>query len=275
MERAKGYCFMKLRINKQKWKSFYQLITDEGEEERGEEMIGGVIFVIVFVLFLVISLFINLPPGFWVLQELIPDIQGTDYEFLVNGIINGVTYGLIIWVIFSVAKMVYDRSRGPKEVAIKVEHAPGAPKIEKKKEISEIHVRSVRIQEIEGIGPTYKKKLKEEGIGTTKDLLEAGSTRQGRRELAEKTGISEKLILEWVNLADLFRIKGVGEEYSDLLEEAGVDTVVELSRRNPENLHAKIVEINDEKKLVRRTPTRNQVKEWVEQAKTMPRKVEH
>lgn len=275
MERAKGYCFMKLRINKQKWKSFYQLITDEGEEERGEEMIGGVIFVIVFVLFLVISLFINLPPGFWVLQELIPDIQGTDYEFLVNGIINGVTYGLIIWVIFSVAKMVYDRSRGPKEVAIKVEHAPGAPKIEKKKEISEIHVRSVRIQEIEGIGPTYKKKLKEEGIGTTKDLLEAGSTRQGRRELAEKTGISEKLILEWVNLADLFRIKGVGEEYSDLLEEAGVDTVVELSRRNPENLHAKIVEINDEKKLVRRTPTRNQVKEWIEQAKTMPRKVEH
>lgn len=275
MERAKGYCFMKLRINKQKWKSFYQLITDEGEEERGEEMIGGVIFVIVFVLFLVISLFINLPPGFWVLQELIPDIQGTDYEFLVNGIINGVTYGLIIWVIFSVAKMVYDRSRGPKEVAIKVEHAPGAPKIEKKKEISEIHVRSVRIQEIEGIGPTYKKKLKEEGIGTTRDLLEAGSTRQGRKELAEKTGISEKLILEWVNLADLFRIKGVGEEYSDLLEEAGVDTVVELSRRNPENLHAKIVEINDEKKLVRRTPTRNQVKEWIEQAKTMPRKVEH
>lgn len=275
MERAKGYCFMKLRINKQKWKSFYQLITDEGEEERGEEMIGGVIFVIVFVLFLVISLFINLPPGFWVLQELIPDIQGTDYEFLVNGIINGVTYGLIIWVIFSVAKMVYDRSRGPKEVAIKVEHAPGAPKIEKKKEISEIHVRSVRIQEIEGIGPTYKKKLKEEGIGTTKDLLEAGSTRQGRRELAEKTGISEKLILEWVNLADLFRIKGVGEEYSDLLEEAGVDTVVELSRRNPENLHAKIIEINDKKKLVRRTPTRNQVKEWIEQAKTMPRKVEH
>lgn len=266
---------MKLRINKQKWKSFYQLITDEGEEERGEEMIGGVIFVIVFVLFLVISLIINLPPGFWVLQELIPDIQGTDYEFLVNGIINGVTYGLIIWVIFSVAKMVYDRSRGPKEVAIKVEHAPGAPKIEKKKEISEIHVRSVRIQEIEGIGPTYKKKLKEEGIGTTRDLLEAGSTRQGRKELAEKTGISEKLILEWVNLADLFRIKGVGEEYSDLLEEAGVDTVVELSRRNPENLHAKIVEINDEKKLVRRTPTRNQVKEWIEQAKTMPRKVEH
>ncbi len=230
---------------------------------------------IVFVLFLVISLVINLPPGFWVVQELIPDIQGTEYASLVTGIINGVVYGIIIWVIFSIAKMVYDQTRGPKEVAIKVERAPEAAKIEKKKEISEIRVRSVRIEEIEGIGPTYSKKLKKEGIGTTKDLLEAGSTRQGRKELVEKTGISEKLILEWVNLADLFRIKGIGEEYSDLLEEAGVDTVFELSRRNPENLHARIIEINDKKKLVRRTPTRNQVKEWVEQAKTMPRKVEH
>lgn len=127
---------MKLRINKQKWKSFYQLITDEGEEERGEEMIGGVIFVIVFVLFLVISLFINLPPGFWVLQELIPDIQGTEYASLVNGIINGVTYGLIIWVIFSVAKMVYDRTRGPKEAAIKVEHGSERPKLKKRRELA-------------------------------------------------------------------------------------------------------------------------------------------
>jgi predicted flap endonuclease-1-like 5' DNA nuclease len=131
------------------------------------------------------------------------------------------------------------------------------------------------VEDIEGIGPTYAKKLVEAGIKTTDDLLEAGGTSKGREELAEKTGISSKLILEWVNLSDLFRIKGIGEEYSDLLEEAGVDTVVELSRRNPENLHAKILEVNEEKKLVRRPPNLNAVKDWVEQAKKLPRKVEY
>ena len=139
----------------------------------------------------------------------------------------------------------------------------------------EVRARGEDIIDIEGIGPSYAEKLNTIGIKTTYDLLEAGATRKGREELAEKTGILPKLILEWVNLADLFRIKGIGEEYSDLLEEAGVDTIVELSRRNPENLHARIIEINEKKKLVRRTPTRNQVKEWVEQAKKMPRKVEH
>ena len=132
-----------------------------------------------------------------------------------------------------------------------------------------------KIEEIEGIGPTYAKKLIEAGIKMTDDLLEAGSTPKGREELAEKTGISSKLILEWVNLSDLLRIKGVGEEYSDLLEEAGVDTVVELSRRNPENLHAKIVEINKEKKLVRKPPTLDDVRGWIEQAKKLPRKVQY
>jgi len=132
-----------------------------------------------------------------------------------------------------------------------------------------------KIKAIEGIGPTYAKKLIEAGIKTTDSLLEAGSTSKERDELAEKTGISPKLILEWVNLADLFRIKGMGEEYSDLLEEAGVDTVVELARRNPENLHAKLLEVNEEKKLVRRPPSLNAVNSWVEQAKKLPRKVEY
>jgi predicted flap endonuclease-1-like 5' DNA nuclease len=130
------------------------------------------------------------------------------------------------------------------------------------------------IVDIEGIGPTYAKKLNAAGVKTTDDLLEAGSLPKRRENLAEKTGISATLILEWVNLADLFRINGVGEEYSDLLEEAGVDTVVELSRRNPENLHARICEINEEKKLVRRPPTLNDVRTWIEQAKTLPRAVE-
>lgn len=128
-----------------------------------------------------------------------------------------------------------------------------------------------KIIDTEGIGPVYAAKLQEIGINTIEALLEAGATPQGREELAEKTGISKSLILEWVNLADLYRIKGVGEEYSDLLEEAGVDTVVELAQRNPENLYEKLLAVNDEKKLVRRVPGLAEVQDWVEQAKALPR----
>jgi len=91
------------------------------------------------------------------------------------------------------------------------------------------------IVDIEGIGEVFTKKLKSVGISTTEALLEAGGTAKGRTELASKTGISEAKILEWVNRSDLYRIKGVGSEYSDLLEAAGVDTVVELAKRVPAN----------------------------------------
>ena len=131
------------------------------------------------------------------------------------------------------------------------------------------------IIDIEGIGPVYKKKLKVVGVATTEKLLELGGTPKGRKDLAEKAGIDESLILEWVNLSDLFRIKGVGSEYSDLLEEAGVDTVVELSKRVPANLFAKMVEINEAKKLVRKMPVEKQVADWVDQAKKLPRLVSY
>ncbi len=131
------------------------------------------------------------------------------------------------------------------------------------------------IIDIEGIGTAYKKKLKDAGIATTEKLLEVAATPKGRKELAEKTGIGDVLILEWVNLADLFRIKGVGSEYSDLLEEAGVDTVVELAKRVPKNLYTKMVEINTAKKLVRKMPTEEQVGDWVDQAKKLPRIVKY
>lgn len=129
----------------------------------------------------------------------------------------------------------------------------------------------INIRRIEGIGEVYAGKLEELGIRTLEALLEQADTPQKRKDLAERTGISEKLILEWANLADLFRIKGVGEEYSDLLEEAGVDTVVELAQRNPEHLHAKLAEVNAQKKLVRRLPSLREVTSWVEQAKSLPR----
>ena len=128
---------------------------------------------------------------------------------------------------------------------------------------------------IEGIGEKYATKLKMIGISTTGTLLDRGRTPRGRKEIAEKSKISKTLILEWVNLADLFRIKGVGEEYSDLLEEAGVDTVVELAQRNPTNLYASVVDVNKKKKLVRKLPTEDQIKNWVKQAKKLPRIVKY
>ncbi len=130
-----------------------------------------------------------------------------------------------------------------------------------------------KILDIEGIGPVYAAKLQEVGIKSVEALLEAGAHPKGRQDLAEKADISKDLILEWVNHADLYRIKGVGEEYSDLLEEAGVDTVVELATRNPENLFKKILEVNGEKELVRRPPSQKMVEEWVRQAKDLPRAV--
>ena len=131
------------------------------------------------------------------------------------------------------------------------------------------------IIDIEGIGSVYQKKLKAIGVATTEKLLELGATPKGRKELAEKTGIGEALILEWVNHSDLYRIKGVGSEYSDLLGEAGVDTVVELSKRVAKNLYEKMVEVNAAKKLVRKLPVEKQVADWIEQAKKLPRKVSY
>ncbi len=131
------------------------------------------------------------------------------------------------------------------------------------------------IVKIEGIGKVYAEKLVAAGIKTTEKLLDVGCKAKAREELAAKTGIAEKLILEWVNLADLMRIKGVGEEYSDLLEEAGVDTVAELAGRVPENLLAKLKETNAKDKLVRRLPVLKQVQSWVAEAKNLPRMVEY
>jgi predicted flap endonuclease-1-like 5' DNA nuclease len=131
------------------------------------------------------------------------------------------------------------------------------------------------IKKVEGIGDTYAGKLKTIGITSTEALLEKGSTPKGRQEVAEKAGISDKLILEWVNRVDLFRVNGIGEEYSDLLESAGVDTVIELAQRRADNLTKKMEEVNTAKKLVRRLPTQAQVQDWIEQAKKLPRKVNY
>jgi predicted flap endonuclease-1-like 5' DNA nuclease len=130
-----------------------------------------------------------------------------------------------------------------------------------------------KVEKIEGIGPAYGAKLEAVGIKTTDDLLEKCSNPKGRKETAEKTGIKEATILKWANMADLMRISGIGEEYSELLEAAGVDTVKELKHRSPENLAAKMKEINDEKKLTRAVPSPKEVTRWVEQAKSLEPKL--
>lgn len=132
-----------------------------------------------------------------------------------------------------------------------------------------------KLTTIEGIGEAFEGKLKEQGIGSVEQLLEACKTKNKRTKLAEVTGISEKLILKFANHADLFRIKGIGGEYAELLEAAGVDTVPELARRKAENLIQKMQEVNEEKKLVRRPPNQSMVEEWIQQAASLERALEY
>ncbi len=126
------------------------------------------------------------------------------------------------------------------------------------------------IEIIEGIGGEYGKRMRAAGIRSTGALLKAGASAMGRKELAEKTGFSNHQILEWTNRADLMRVRGVGEEYSDLLETSGVDTAKELRTRNAENLLKKMEEVNAAKKLVRRLPALSMVKRWIAHAKELP-----
>ncbi|NLJ01669.1 MAG: DUF4332 domain-containing protein [Bacteroidales bacterium] len=123
-----------------------------------------------------------------------------------------------------------------------------------------------KIDEIEGIGPVYGEKLRAVGITSVDKLLERGASKAGRASIAKETEIDEKFILKWTNHADLFRVPGIGPQFSELLEAAGVDTVKELRNRNAENLYAKIQEVNESKSLVRRLPSLAQIKEMIEEA---------
>lgn len=131
------------------------------------------------------------------------------------------------------------------------------------------------ITHIEGIGPAMAKKLEQAGIRGVATLLKQGATTKGRKEIAEKSGVSESQILKWVNMADLFRIKGIAGQYAELLEAAGVDTVRELATRNPQNLQKAMQDTNDEKSLVRQVPGAAAVTNWVGQAKELPRAVHY
>jgi len=127
----------------------------------------------------------------------------------------------------------------------------------------------MKIIEIEGIGNVYAEKLNNAGVLKVEDLLEKGASKSGRKSLSEETGIDDAKILTWVNMADLFRIKGVGPQFAELLHAAGIDTVKELRTRNAENLHAKLLVIQEEKKITRTVPALSQVTDFINQANTL------
>ena len=174
----------------------------------------------------------------------------------------------------------------PKPAAV-VEVPPSPPETESKTQVDpdleflgltdpeDLEKFNRPLEYIEGIGEVYAAKLSEKGISTPLELLRKGATPQGRKSIASRTEISGLLILEWINHIDLYRIKGVGSEYADLLEESGVDTVMELAHRNPQNLFEKMSSVNEVKNLVRKLPAQNHVQDWIEQAKELPRVIEY
>ena len=134
----------------------------------------------------------------------------------------------------------------------------------------------MNIEEVEGIGAVHARQLGTAGVNTTDDLLERGAKPSGRKALEDATGISHDQILEWVNHVDLMRIKGVGSEFSDLLEAAGVDSPAELAQRNAANLATTIDEVVAARPgIVRRAPNEKELQDWIDQSKKLPRVVEH
>ena len=128
------------------------------------------------------------------------------------------------------------------------------------------------IADIEGIGPKYASKLALAGIATSEDMLDLCSDPEGREAVVEATGLGMEKILRWANLADLMRINGIGPQFSELLEAAGVDTVKELRHRNAENLTLTLDDVNARRSLTRVTPASTTVAKWVERARqTKPR----
>lgn len=128
-----------------------------------------------------------------------------------------------------------------------------------------------KIEDIEGIGPVTGEKFRAAGVKDTDGLLAKAATPAARKALAEASGVSEAQLLKFANMADLYRVKGIGSEFSELLEAAGVDTVPELARRNAANLTEAMAKLNAEKKLTRRLPTESEVSSWIEHAKTLTR----
>jgi len=156
-----------------------------------------------------------------------------------------------------------EEAAAPEVVVEEPADAPAAPE------------RKGDIEEIEGIGPAFAEKLRAADVSSIDALLEKGATPEGRSALVEQTGIDHVRVLRWVNHADLIRVVGIGPEFAELLEASGVDSVPELAQRNVENLVTALTETNAARSLVRRVPSADEVADWIEQAKALPRVVAH
>jgi predicted flap endonuclease-1-like 5' DNA nuclease len=259
-------------------------------------MSKAVVFAIAFLLLFVVTLVIPaLPPG-EMISSLVgisgtTSILGISAVTIVNGIINGLVWGIIVFIIYVLVRPAPKRKEFPPMISPSYPPAPKPAPAEattaltisaKPREKRQAKVKKRKtytaldqdIETIEGIGPTYGNKLRNSGVRVVDDLLKAGSTRSKRRILANKVGVAPATLLKWVYRADFFRIRGIGTQYSSLLESAGVNTVTDLARRNPKNLYAKLREINRKKNLVRRIPPYRTVQRWIKSAKNLKRIVE-
>jgi predicted flap endonuclease-1-like 5' DNA nuclease len=248
-------------------------------------MSKAVVFVLVFlILFLVTLVLPVIPPGGIIISlfalPVIDVVAGITVATILNGIINGLIWGLIVYLVYVLVspgpkKREFDPMRAPTyptvsqpiaTEATSVLAMSGKPREKRAPQVRKRRTYTVLDQDvetIEGIGPAYGSKLRNAGVKVVDDLLRAGSTRSKRRVLANKVDVAPATLLKWVYRADFFRIRGIGTQYSSLLEEAGVNTVADLSRRNAKNLHASIKSINRKKNLVRRIPPYRTVQRWI------------
>jgi len=252
------------------------------------KMLGAVVFAAAFLCLLGITLGVPaIPPGeiiypFLGIPEMTYSIFGISGVVLVNGIINGVVWGVIVWMIYALGRRASKREVIPPMSVPVYTHIPaptslrrGVKRSRKVRKRESFVPLDQDIETIEGIGPTYGNRLRNSGVEIVENLLRVGSTRNGRRALAIKVGVAPATMHKWVYRADFFRIRGIGKQYSSLLESAGVNTVTDLSRRNPKNLYDRLRETNREKNLVRRTPPYKMIKGWTKSAKNLKRIVKY
>ena len=259
------------------------------------EMSVAVVLVVAFLLLFGITLlFPGLPPGdmifdllpdFFGISEINYSILGISGKTLVNGVLNGVFWGLFIALIYGLGRRASKREvilpmsipspSAPSSLPVLWLPKPPArgppPKVRK---IETYVPLDQNIETIEGIGRIYGSRLRVSGVKVVGDLLRVGSTSKGRRDLAYKIGVAPTTMLKWVNQADFYRIRGIGKQYADLLNVAGVNTVIDLSERHPMNLYEKLRETNIGRNLVRRAPPYRKIEGWIKSAKELIRIVE-
>jgi len=242
------------------------------------------VFAISFFLILILTIiFPMLPPGeaiynLFGISLINWSIMGLSGLNLIYGLINGLFGGLLILVFFIVISHTskdalppmptpsYIPEPTPHKIQDTLPEKKRPPKIIKRKTYVTL---DQDIETIEGIGPAYGSKFRNINIKIIEDLLRAGSTKKRRKELSVELGVAPKTMLKWVYRADFFRLRGIGKQYSSLLESAGVNTVTHLSRRNPKNLYMLLKKTNEEKRMVKRIPPISLIQDWVECAKNL------